>query len=177
MIAPADRAGVPSHASHERSGPQVGHSGHAGLPSLNAVALRATLHCLAGCGVGEVLGLVIGTALGWHMAPAMALAIVLAFVFGYSFSVWPLVAGGLPFRSALSLALASDTLSIVTMEVVDNGILLLIPGAMHAGLGDGLFWGSLAVSLAVAFAATYLVNRWLIARGRGHALVHAHHSQ
>lgn len=143
--------------------------------SLNSLALRATLHCLAGCGLGEVLGLVIGSALGWAMLPSMALAIALAFFFGYAFSLWPLMRAGLPLGRAVRTALAADTVSIVTMEVTDNAMLLAIPGAMHAGPGDALFWASLAVALAVGFAATYPVNRWLIARGRGHALAHAHH--
>ena len=143
--------------------------------SLSSLALRATLHCLVGCGIGEVLGLVIASALGWSMLPSMALAIVLAFLFGYAFSLWPLIRSGLPLRTAIGLALAADTVSIVTMEVVDNAMLLAIPGAMHAGPSDPLFWGSLAVALAAGFAATFPVNRWLIARGRGHALVHAHH--
>ena len=143
--------------------------------SLSSLALRATLHCLVGCGFGEVLGLVIANALGWSMLPSMALAIGLAFLFGYAFSLWPLVRSGLPLRTAIGLALAADTVSIITMEVADNTMLLAIPGAMHAGLADPLFWGSLVVALAVGFAATFPVNRWLIARGQGHALVHAHH--
>src|SRR5687768_10765462 len=131
--------------------------------SLSSLALRATLHCLVGCGIGEVLGLVIGSALGWSMVPSMALAIGLAFVFGYAFSLWPLVRSGLPLRTPIGLALAADTVSIITMEIADNAMLLAIPGAMHAGLGDPLFWGSLVVALAVGFAATFPVNRWLIA--------------
>jgi hypothetical protein len=165
------------HHGHEGHGSTAAQGSAAGHDrgSLNALALRATLHCLTGCGIGEVLGLVIGTALGWGMFESMALAIVLAFVFGYAFSLWPLLRAGLPFRRAVRLALAADTVSIVTMEVADNAMLLAIPGAMHAGLGDPLFWGSLAVALAVGFAATFPVNRWLIARGAGHALVHGHH--
>lgn len=156
------------------------HSAHQPRPagarsSLTALALRATVHCLIGCGIGEVLGLVIATALGWSMLPSMALAVVLAFAFGYSLTLWPLLSAGLPLRRAVRVALASDTLSIVTMEVADNAMLLAIPGAMHAGLGDALFWVSLGASLLVGFAATFPVNRLLIARGQGHALVHAHH--
>ena len=117
----------------------------------------------------------IGTWLGWSMAPTMALAIGLAFFFGYALSLWPLMQSGLPFGRVVRLALAADTVSIITMEVTDNAMLLAIPGAMHAAWTDVLFWGSLAVSLAVGFAATFPVNRWLIARGRGHALVHASH--
>ena len=141
--------------------------------SLNRLAFTATAHCLTGCAIGEVLGLVIGTALGWGTVPTIVLAVVLAFVFGYSFTLVPLVRGGVALATALGIALAADTLSIAVMEIVDNLIVLLVPGAMDAGLTSGLFWGSLA--LAVAFAAAFPVNRALIARGRGHALVHEHH--
>jgi hypothetical protein len=144
-------------------------------PSLNRVALSATLHCLTGCAIGEVLGLVIGTALGLGTVATIALAVTLAFVFGYAFTLVPLLRAGMPWSTALKLALASDTASITIMEIVDNAIMLAIPGAMTAGLADPLFWGSLAFSLAVAALAAFPVNRWLIARGRGHALVHAHH--
>ena len=140
------------------------------------LALKATVHCLTGCGIGEVLGLVIATALGWHDFQAILLAVVLAFFFGYALTVWPLLRGGLTFRQAAGLALAADTVSIVVMEVVDNAIMLVIPGAMSAGLADPLFWGSLAVALAVAFLAAFPVNVWLISRGRGHAIVQAHHA-
>ena len=132
------------------------------------------MHCLTGCGIGEVLGLVIATALGWGNEASIALAVVLAFVFGYSLTLRPLV-GRMPLRRALGLALAADTLSIAVMEIVDNAIVLAVPGAMQAGLGDPLFWGSLALGLAVAFVAAFPVNRWLIERGQGHAVVHAHH--
>jgi hypothetical protein len=145
------------------------------MPSLNRLALSATVHCLTGCGIGEVLGLVIATQLGWHDVPAIALAIVLAFVFGYGLTLRPLLSSGLAVRSALGLAFAADTLSITVMEIVDNAILLVIPGAMDAGVTDILFWGSLAIALAVAGVAAYPVNRWLIARGRGHAVVHGQH--
>jgi hypothetical protein len=144
---------------------------------LTRSALQATAHCLTGCAVGEVLGLVIATALGWSNAASIALAVVLAFAFGYAFSVRPIVRAGVPFRGALRLALAADTISIATMELVDNGIVLAVPNAMAAGLLDGLFWWSLALGLAVAFVAAFPVNRALIARGRGHARVHGlHHS-
>ena len=143
-------------------------------PSLDRLALSATLHCLTGCAIGEVLGLVIATALGWHDLPSVVLAIVLAFVFGFALTVRPLVAAGMAAAKALRLAFASDTLSITTMEIVDTAIVLLIPGAMAAGLDSALFWGSLAVSLVIAGAAAFPVNRWLISRGRGHALVHGH---
>ena len=143
--------------------------------SVNRLAARATTHCLIGCGIGEVLGVVIGTALGWSTAATIALAIGLAFVFGYSLTIWPLVASGMALRAALGLALVADTASITVMEIVDNAILLLIPGAMDASLNSWLFWGSLAVALAIAWVVTFPVNRWLIARGRGHAVVHGSH--
>jgi Domain of unknown function (DUF4396) len=143
--------------------------------SPNRLALSATVHCLTGCAIGEVLGLVIATALGWHDLPSVILAIVLAFVFGYGLTIRPLVSSGMPIRQAGRLALASDTLSIVTMEIVDTLIVLAIPGAMAAGLVDPLFWGSLAVALVIAGAVAYPVNRWLISRGKGHALVHGAH--
>ena len=142
---------------------------------LNTMAASATLHCLTGCAIGEILGLVIATALGWGNGASIAVAVVLAFVFGYSFTLVPLVRAGIAFATALGLALASDTLSIAVMEIVDNAIILLWPGAMDAGLADILFWGSLAIALAIAFVAAFPVNRALIARGRGHAVVHAHH--
>ena len=145
--------------------------------SARKLALSATVHCLTGCGIGEVLGLVISTILGWHDLPSILLAILLAFIFGYGLTIRSLLAGGVAFGQALRLALASDTLSIVTMEIVDNAIVLLIPGAMDAGLADLLFWGSLAVSLIIAFVVAFPVNLWLIHRGRGHAVIHgtAHH--
>ena len=143
--------------------------------SLNRLAARATTHCLIGCGIGEVLGVVIGTALGWSDFATILLAIGLAFVFGYALTVWPLVASGLALPSAMRTALVADTISIATMELVDNAILLVIPGAMAASLASPLFWGSLAVALAIAWVVTFPVNRWLIARGRGHAVVHGAH--
>jgi hypothetical protein len=143
--------------------------------SANRVALSATLHCLTGCAVGEILGLAIGTALGWSNAPTIVLAIALAFLFGYSFTFVPLVRRGMPLRAAAAVALAADTISITVMEIVDNAVVLVIPGAMEAGLDTALFWGSLALALALAFLAAFPVNRWLIARGRGHAVAHAHH--
>ncbi|MGH3006381.1 MAG: DUF4396 domain-containing protein [Gaiellaceae bacterium] len=147
------------------------------MPSstLNRLTLSATLHCLTGCAIGEVLGLVIGTALGWSDWATIALAVGLAFLFGYSFTLVPLLRGGIALGAAVGLALAADTLSIAVMEIVDNAIILAVPGAMEAGLTSLLFWGSLAVALAVAFVAAFPVNRYLIARGRGHAVVHAHH--
>ena len=150
---------------------------HAGSPqSLNRLAASATTHCLSGCAVGEVLGLAIATALGWGNVPSIALAVILAFLFGYSFTVVPLWRSGLALAAVLPVAFAADTFSIVVMEIVDNAVVLLIPGAMEAGLGDALFWGSLALALAVAWVAAFPVNRWLISKGRGHAVVHSHHA-
>jgi hypothetical protein len=143
--------------------------------SLNRLALSATLHCLTGCAIGEILGLVIGTALGWGDVATIALAVALAFLFGYAFTFVPLVRGGLALGAAVGIALAADTLSITVMEVVDNAIILAVPGAMEAWLDSLLFWGSLALALAVAFVAAYPVNRWLIGRGKGHAVVPHHH--
>ena len=143
--------------------------------SLNRVAFSATVHCLTGCAIGEVLGMVIGTALGWGNAATIVLAVVLAFAFGYGLTMIPLIRSGLVYGTVLSLALASDTVSIAIMEVVDNAIMLFIPGAMDAGLDSFLFWGSLAVALIIAGAAAFPVNRWLISRGRGHAVVHRYH--
>jgi len=145
--------------------------------SLNRSAFQATLHCLTGCAIGEVSGLVVATALDWSNAPSIALAVVLAFSFGYGLSLRPIVAAGVPLRRALRYALAADTVSIATMELIDNGIVLAVPNAMDAGLVDPLFWWSLALGLALAFVAAFPVNRALIARGRGHARMHHfHHS-
>jgi hypothetical protein len=144
--------------------------------SLNRLAFQATVHCLTGCAIGEVLGMVIATALRWGNAPSIGISIVLAFFFGYSLTVQPVLKAGIGFRRAARVALASDTVSITTMEIVDNAFILLVPGAMAAGLGNALFWWSLAASLAIAFVLTLPVNRWLIARGRGHAVVHELHA-
>jgi hypothetical protein len=143
--------------------------------TLNRLAFAATWHCLTGCAIGEVLGLVIATALGWGNAASIALAVVLAFLFGYSMTLWPLKRGGLPLRQAARVALAADSVSIAVMEIVDNAFILLVPGAMAAGLSDFLFWWSLGVGLAIAFVAAFPVNRMLITRGRGHAVAHGHH--
>jgi hypothetical protein len=142
---------------------------------LNRVAFTATVHCLTGCAIGEVLGFVIGTALGWNDWQTIALAVVLAFFFGYSLTMLPLLRAGIALGAAVPVALAADTVSIAIMELVDNAIILVIPGAMDAGLDDSLFWGSLAFALLVAGAVAYPVNRAMIARGRGHAVVHEHH--
>ena len=143
--------------------------------SLNRIAFMATLHCLTGCAIGEVLGMAIATALGWGDVASIALAVALAFPFGYSFTFWPLLRARLPLRTALATALAADTISITIMETVDNGFVVFIPGALAAGLDDALFWWSLALGLALAVVAAFPANRWLIARGRGHAVVHAQH--
>ena len=143
--------------------------------SLNRTTFSATLHCLTGCAIGEVLGVVVGTALGWSTLATIVLAIVLAFFFGYGLTMLPLLRSGIALGAVLPLAFASDTLSITVMEIVDNLIIVVIPGAMDAGLGSLLFWGSLAFALAVAFVAAFPVNRYLISRGKGHAVVHKHH--
>jgi hypothetical protein len=151
------------------------HGEHEAPASLNRTAFAATWHCLTGCAIGEVLGLVIATALDWGNAPSIAIAVVLAFFFGYLLTLRPLLKDGVPLRQAARVALAADTVSITVMEIVDNGFVLLVPGAMEAGLGVFLFWWSLAVGLFIAFWAAFPVNRTMIARGRGHAAVHAHH--
>lgn len=142
----------------------------------NAIAASATLHCLTGCAIGEIAGLMIGTAAGWGNVPTMALAIGLAFVFGYGLSSLPLVGAGMPLGQALKLVLAADTLSIIVMEIVDNGVMAVVPGAMDAGLVDPIFWLGMMLALTVAFFAAFPVNRYLIDRGKGHALHHAHHT-
>jgi Domain of unknown function (DUF4396) len=157
-----------SHRDH------VAAHGH-GPPSLKRTALSATVHCLTGCAIGEVLGMVIGTALALSNTATVVISIVLAFFFGYALTVRPLLSSGLPLRTAARLALAADTLSITTMEIVDNAIMLAIPGAMTAGLGTVLFWASLALSLVIAGVAAFPVNYWLITRGRGHAVLYQHH--
>jgi Domain of unknown function (DUF4396) len=144
--------------------------------SLNRLAASATTHCLTGCAIGEVLGFVIGTALGWGDLATIALAVVLAFFFGYLLTSIPLLRSGLSLREVVPIALTADTISIAIMETVDNAVLLVYPGAMEAGLSDLLFWWSLAFALAVAWVVTFPVNRWLISRGRGHAVVHEHHA-
>ena len=152
------------------------HHDHHALPTsgreLDTVAASATLHCLTGCAIGEVLGVLIGTALGWSNFATIVAAIVLAFFFGYGLTSLPLLRAGLALATVIPIALASDTLSIAVMELVDNLILLVIPGAMEAGLGDVLFWGSLAFALAIAALFAFPVNRWLLKRGKGHAAVH-----
>ncbi|MBA2573697.1 MAG: DUF4396 domain-containing protein [Actinomycetota bacterium] len=143
--------------------------------ALTRLAVSATLHCLTGCAIGEVLGMVIGTALGWSDWSTVALAVALAFFFGYLFTVGPVLRAGLPLRQAVKVALAADTVSITVMEIVDNAVMLGVPGAMDAGISSVIFWGSLAFALFVAFLVTVPVNRWLIGRGKGHAVVHEYH--
>jgi Domain of unknown function (DUF4396) len=143
--------------------------------SLNRLAFSATVHCLTGCAIGEVLGMIIGTALGWTDLQTIALAVALAFLFGYTLTSLPLLRSGMALAAVVPIALASDTISITIMEIVDNAIMLLIPGAMEASLDEIGFWAALAAALLIAGAAAYPVNRWLLARGKGHAVVHQHH--
>ena len=144
--------------------------------SLWQSAVRATVHCLTGCAIGEVLGMVLGTAFGWSNFASIAVSVALAFLFGYALTVRPVLRAGVGFRRAIGVAFASDTVSITTMEIVDNAFILIVPGAIAAGLAESLFWWSLALSLVIAFVLTVPVNRWLIARGRGHAVMHELHA-
>ena len=181
------------HGGHAGHGGHEGHEGHTGGHAHHgdahahhshahgggkvswSMAAQATLHCLTGCAIGEVLGMIVGTALGWGNMPTMVLAIVLAFFFGYSLTLRGITKAGVDFRTAFKVALAADTLSIAVMELIDNGVIALWPAAMDATLSDALFWGSLAVSLALAFVITTPVNKWMIGRGKGHAVVHQYH--
>jgi hypothetical protein len=167
----AEQQGPAGHAARQHEH----HDDRPGGRALTRLAVSATLHCLTGCAIGEILGLVLATWWGWSNAPSIALAIVLAFVFGYALTITPVLRSGLPLKTAISVALAADTVSILTMEVIDNAVILVVPGAMEAGLTTWLFWASLAFSLAVAFAVTVPVNRALIAGGKGHAVVHQYH--
>jgi uncharacterized protein DUF4396 len=161
---------VSPHQNHEN------HSqGRHGRSSLNRQALSATTHCLTGCAIGEVLGMVIATWRGWGDLASVAVAIALAFFFGYLLTLGPVLRAGVPLRRALPLTFASDTASITVMEIVDNGFILLVPGAIDAELAQALFWWSLGVSLVIAFIFAFPLNRWLITRGRGHAVVHEYH--
>jgi hypothetical protein len=159
------------HAGHD---PHAGH-GEASSADLDRLARQATTHCLTGCAIGEVLGMVISGVAGLGPGASVAISIALAFVFGYGLTVWPLLSAGTALGAALGLALAADTVSITVMETIDNLTLLVVPGAMAAGLGDALFWATLAGGFVIAWLVTYPVNRWLIARGRGHAVVHGGH--
>ena len=163
-----------NHAHHSQ---HAHHPSHAGTRarSLDRIAFSATVHCLTGCAIGEVLGMVIGTYLGWGNLETILLALALAFLSGYALTMLPLLRSGYTVKSAARLALAADTASIAVMEIVDNLLMWVIPGAMDAPLDSALFWGSLTIALLVAGAAAFPLNRWLIARGRGHALAHGHH--
>jgi hypothetical protein len=154
-------------ATHEHHKPSMG--------ATNTMAVSATLHCLTGCAIGEIVGLVLGTALSLSNGATIALSIGFAFAFGYVLSTFPLLRAGLALGAALKVVVAADTLSILTMEVVDNLVMATVPGAMDAGLVNPLFWGGMAIALAVAFAAAFPVNRYLLRRGKGHALVHEYH--
>ncbi|MFF8904203.1 DUF4396 domain-containing protein [Streptomyces olivaceoviridis] len=170
----AHAAHAHAHAHHQ--GHADADQGHHHAPAATwAMAVQATLHCLTGCAIGEVLGMVAGTAFGWGNLPTMVLAIVLAFVFGYSLTLRGVLRAGVDVRTAFRVALAADTLSIVVMELMDNGVILVWPSAMDATLGDALFWISLAVSFVIAFMVTTPVNKWMIGRGKGHAVVHRYH--
>lgn len=163
-----------AHTAHGAAG-EAGEAGHSGGDSSWSAAVSATLHCLTGCAIGEVLGMVLGTWWGWGTWETVALAVVLAFFFGYLLTVTSVLRSGLPLGRAIRIALVADTLSITVMEIVDNAVMVLVPGAMHAGLANWVFWAALAFAFAVAFVVTLPVNRWLIARGRGHAVVHELH--
>ncbi|MCW2813172.1 MAG: hypothetical protein JWN84_627, partial [Nocardioides sp.] len=163
------------HHDHHDHHDQHDHHDHHEMGGVNAMALSATLHCLTGCAIGEILGLMIGTAIGLSAGWTVALAVSLAFLFGYALSTLPLVKTGLGVGAALSIVFAADTLSIATMEVVDNLVMAAVPGAMDAGLVNWVFWVSMMVALTAAFAAAYPVNRYLLQRGKGHALTHGYH--
>ena len=168
------------HATHEGHG--MGHHAHGtheghDMGGLNSMALSATLHCLTGCAIGEIAGLMIGTAIGLSTGWTIVLAVSLAFLFGYTLSTFPLVKAGLGVGAALAVVFAADTLSIATMELVDNAVMAVIPGAMEAGLVNWVFWVSMMIALTAAFLAAYPVNRYLLARGKGHALTHAYHGE
>lgn len=168
-----DQHGTHHHDMDHTDHGDAGHSGHGG--GVNSMAASATLHCLTGCAIGEILGLMIGTAAGLSNGVTIVISVALAFVFGFSLSSLPLLKAGLGVGAALSVVLAADTLSIATMEVVDNLVMAVIPGAMDAGLVNVLFWVGMMISLTVAFFAAYPVNRYLLQRGKGHALTHEYH--
>jgi hypothetical protein len=169
--APAGSGHAHRPAATEAEGPR----GATSKPSLNRLAFNATAHCLTGCAIGEVLGMIIGTALGWSALRTIALAVALAFVFGYALTSGALVRAGMPLRAVVPIALTADTISIAVMEIVDNATMIAIPGAMSADVDHPMFWASLAIALLSAGCVAYPANRWLIARGKGHAVVHAHH--
>ncbi|MGW5424873.1 DUF4396 domain-containing protein [Streptomyces sp. NPDC003943] len=172
----AGHTGHEGHAGHQGHEGHHAHHGHHGNGQVSwSMAAQATLHCLTGCAIGEVLGMIVGTAFGWGNMPTMVLAIVLAFFFGYTLTLRGILKAGVDFKTAFKVALAADTLSIAVMEVIDNGVIALWPGAMDAHLSDALFWITLAISLLVAFVLTTPVNKWMIGRGKGHAVVHQYH--
>ncbi|MFF8376498.1 DUF4396 domain-containing protein [Streptomyces sp. NPDC015661] len=174
----AEHAGHSGHTGHEEHAGHAGHEEHHHTPGGTvswAMAAQATLHCLTGCAIGEILGMIIGTAFGWGNVPTMILAIILAFFFGYALTLRGILKAGVDFRTAFKVALAADTLSIAVMEIIDNGVIALWPGAMDAHLDEPLFWIVLAISLGVAFVLTTPVNKWMIGRGKGHAVVHQYH--
>lgn len=144
-------------------------------PGLNRAAFAATTHCLTGCAIGEVVGMALATAAGWGNLSSIVVSVVLAFFFGYALAVWPVLRAGLSLRQATGVAVAAETVSIAIMEAVDNGFVLVVPGALAAGLGDAKFWWSIALGFAIAFGPAWAVNRWLIARGKGHAVMHEYH--
>jgi len=158
------------------SGPHGRHKAQRHPVSLWQSAVQATLHCLTGCAIGEVLGMVLASTFGWSNAASIAVSVALAFFFGYTLTIGPVLGTGVGFRRAAGVAFASDTVSIATMEIIDNAFILIVPGALAAGLGEAVFWWSLALSLVIAFLLTLPVNRWLIARGRGHAVMHEVHA-
>ncbi len=169
--AAADATG-PGHEHHDHHG----HEGHGGGPGLNRLSVSATLHCMTGCVIGEVVGLAVATALGWSTAGQIALAVGLAYLFGFGLTSLPLARAGLAFGAIVPIALATDTVSITIMELVANATMLVVPGAMSDRVFDAAMWGTMALGFAIAFPFAFLANRWLIARGKGHALVHAYHA-
>ncbi|WP_395360174.1 DUF4396 domain-containing protein [Streptomyces sp. YH02] len=178
----ADHEGHEGHTGHTGHTGHEAHTGHEGHGAHHtpgkaswSMAAKATLHCLTGCAIGEVLGMVIGTALGWGNVQTMTLAIILAFFFGYALTLRGILSAGVDFKTAFKVALAADTLSIAVMEIIDNGVIALWPGAMDAHLSDPIFWIVLAIALAAAFVITTPVNKWMIGRGKGHAVVHQYH--
>ncbi|MFE0177069.1 DUF4396 domain-containing protein [Streptomyces sp. NPDC059002] len=175
----ADHGQHQGHAQHEGHAHHADHAHHGHAHGIGKVSWRmaaqATLHCLTGCAIGEVLGMIIGTALGWGNMPTMILAIILAFAFGYALTLRGILKAGVDFKTAFRVALAADTLSIAVMELIDNGVIALWPGAMDAHLADAMFWWVLAIALAAAFVITTPVNKWMIGRGKGHAVVHQYH--